>query len=503
MTNEQVIVIGGGIAGLTASALLASEGIDVILLESHFQTGGCAGTFKRGKYVFDVGATQVAGLEEGGIHERVFRHLKYPLPYGEILDPGCLVDLGDGTTPIYLWHQPLKWKEERKKQFPGSEKFWSLCSFLHQSNWDFAKQDAVLPIANAWDIKESLKALRFTTLLSGLVIGLSVADLLWLCSCHKDYRLKKFLDLQLQLYSQETSERTAALYGATVLQMAQAPLGLWHLQGSMQKLSDALEACLLRDGGQLRLKHKVVGLIPATESQPWIVDVIDHTGSTVQLTAKDVVFSLPPQSLLQLIKNHTSIPKRYLQRLEQLPKPTGAMVFYGAIAREHLQEICANHLQIYSSEIGSLFCSISLDGDGRAPIGEATFIASAFTKVSLWNGLDENAYLYKKELFLTQILRLLNSSLNISPDKWLHKELATPRSFAKWTGRPEGIVGGLGQNLDSFGPFGLPSRSQLNGLWLCGDSIYPGEGTAGVTQSALMACRQLLASRGGNLIVPQ
>ena len=32
------------------------------------------------KYIFDVGATQVAGFEPGGIHERIFRHLKIDLP---------------------------------------------------------------------------------------------------------------------------------------------------------------------------------------------------------------------------------------------------------------------------------------------------------------------------------------------------------------------------------------------------------------------------------------
>ena len=36
-------------------------------------------------------------------------------------------------------------------------------------------------------------------------------------------------------------------------------------------------------------------------------------------------------------------------------------------------------------------------------------------------------------------------------------------------------------------------------LWLCGDSIYPGEGTAGVSLSALMACQQLMAARGQSL----
>ena len=85
---------------------------------------------------------------------------------------------------------------------------------------------------------------------------------------------------------------------------------------------------------------------------------------------------------------------------------------------------------------------------------------------------------------------------DISSKNWLHRELATPLGFEKWTNRPNGIVGGLGQNPDIFGLFGLSSRTPFKGLWLCGDSIYPGEGTAGVSQSALMVSRQILASKG-------
>ena len=86
---------------------------------------------------------------------------------------------------------------------------------------------------------------------------MTIADLLTITGCHKDRRLRSFLDLQLKLYSQEPASRTAALYGATVLQMAQSPRGLWHLHGSMQILSDLLKDSFLREGGSLLIGHRV------------------------------------------------------------------------------------------------------------------------------------------------------------------------------------------------------------------------------------------------------
>ena len=150
-------------------------------------------------------------------------------------------------------------------------------------------------------------------------------------------------------------------------------------------------------------------------------------------------------------------------------------------------------------ELGSIFISISFEGDGRAPIGQATVIASLFTDVASWSAYSCSEYQHRKDLILGKIIKALNAQFAIESKQWLHKELATPRSFARWTGRPQGIVGGLAQTPTTFGPFGLPSRTPMKGLWLCGDSIYPGEGTAGVSQSALMACRQLMSEDGREL----
>ena len=50
-----VIVIGSGLAGMTAANLLARQGRSVLLLEQHYKLGGMATWFRRpGGHIFDI-----------------------------------------------------------------------------------------------------------------------------------------------------------------------------------------------------------------------------------------------------------------------------------------------------------------------------------------------------------------------------------------------------------------------------------------------------------------
>ena len=497
MSKTEIIVVGAGIAGLTSAAILSKLGLSVTVIESHTQSGGCAGTFKRKKYIFDVGATQVAGLEEGGIHSKIFNFLDIPLPEASILNPACIVDLNDGSKPIPIWYDKDEWIKERESQFPGSSKFWQLCNLIHQSNWTFANNNPVLPIKNLWDFTQLFKALVPTNFATGILLKATIFDLLRLCGLSKDERLIKFLNLQLKLYSQEDVYKTAALYGSTVLQMCQKPHGLWHLKKSMQVLSEALEDSLNKTGANIVFGQKVNSLNFDNEKNFWKVSTT-YNEKTLDYYAENVIYTPPPQSLLQNLENSLVENHVYKKRINNLPNPSGALVFYSALKKIHIKSISSNHYQFVSDELGSLFVSISEECDGRAPKGEITLIASLFTKTNEWFDLDKKIYIKKKNEYLNKISTALENQFDIASENWLHKELATPLGFERWTNRPKGIVGGLGQNPDIFGLFGLSSRTPFKGLWLCGDSIYPGEGTAGVSQSALMVSRQILASKGLN-----
>jgi C-3',4' desaturase CrtD len=516
---HNVVVVGAGIGGLTAGALLAKRGYDVTVFDRAIVPGGCASTFKRQGFTFDVGATQVAGLEPGGIHHRIFAELEIDLPPAVPCDPACAVLLPGESETINVWRDPDRWQAERQRQFPGSEPFWQFLQQLFEASWEFQGRDPVLPPRSWWDLGQLLAAIRPSTLITVPFTLATVGDALRWFGLWENRRLRTFLDLQLKLYSQVTADETALLYAATALGVSQTPQGLYHLQGSMQALSDRLVASLERDGSKLLMRHTVDRIITDDCGATGVAVTNQKTGSNsiasadlvvANVTVKDLVRLLdgasPTQQnsgLLDLMTrfNPTQIGKKYLDayrmRIDNLPPASGAFVVYLGVKDTAIPADCPPHLQFlynYDGAIGennSLFVSVSHPGDGRAPAGMATIIASSFVDASQWYepSIDYEA---KKQQYTQEAIDRLSSYFHLDADRIVVVEAGTPRTFERYTGRDRGIVGGVGQRVSTFGPFGIATRTPINNLWLVGDSTHPGEGTAGVSYSALTTVRQIL-----------
>lgn len=498
-TPPKVIVIGAGIGGLTAGALLARRGYPVQIFDLAIVPGGCASTFRRRGFTFDVGATQVAGLEPGGIHHRIFGELDIPLPDASPCDPACAVFLPGESTPVNVWRDPQRWREERQRQFPGSEPFWQLLQTLFRASWAFQSRDPVLPPRNLWDFSRLVAAVRPGTLVTLPFTFWTVGDALRWFGLEDDTRLRTFLDLQLKLYSQVDAEETALLYAATALGVSQEPQGLYHLHGSMQVLSDRLTEALERDGGQLHMRHTVEAILTENNRVTGVRVRNPKTDEVRSEPADIIVSNVTVQNLVKLLDSPPSM-RGYAHRVEKLPPASGAFVVYLGVDDGAIPADCPPHLQFFDdpdqpiAENNSLFVSVSRPGDGRAPDGCATVIASSFTDVrQWWNCADYEAL--KQQYTETAIARL-GQYFDLSPDHLIHVEAATPRTFSHFTGRDAGVVGGLGQRVSTFGPFGFANRTPVQNLWLVGDCTHPGEGTAGVSYSAQTVVRQISAKRG-------
>ena len=122
MVNKDfdVIIIGAGISGLTAAALLSKSGLKVCVLERHYLIGGYLQGFDRQDFVFDTAIHWLNQCGENGTVTKVFKYLGEDFP-----KPVTMKSIHKHITSDYefvLTNNPEILKNQLIHDFPHEEK---------------------------------------------------------------------------------------------------------------------------------------------------------------------------------------------------------------------------------------------------------------------------------------------------------------------------------------------------------------------------------------------
>lgn len=488
--RDHVLIIGAGIGGLTAGALLLKEGFRVTVLEAHVYPGGSAGTFYHQGYRFDAGATLAAGFGPDGPHTQVGERLGISWPV-TALDPAWVVHLPGGRR-VHQWASREAWAEERRRHFPGSEQFWRKQEMLAKITWDLAGRALPWPPQNLAELARLAASLRPGALRATPYLLRDIADI----AHQDDPAFSLFLDGQLLISAQTTAADANALYGSAALDLPRR--GVNHVHGGMGNIARTLSNWIEENGGTVRYRQQVER-IELEKGRARRV----YTNKRLVCEFDWLVANVTPWSLVRLLGDGT--PKALRRESERTPT-WGAFTLYLGLdaARLPTSDTDALHHQVLSGErarLGegnSLFLSLSPAGDeSRAPAGKRAATLSTHTRIEPWwelrHGADEEEYLKRRDAYTNRLLELAEVAL---PGISAAAELilpGTPVTFAFYTRRAGGMVGGFPQTslFQSRGPdTGIPN------LKLVGDSIFPGQSTAGVTLGAIRVVRQLLQQSG-------
>ena len=92
-----VVVVGGGIGGLTVAALLSARGMNTCLFERQSQVGGCIARVEFSGYDFEPGMGLYTSFGPGGIYEKLFAELPVEAPDVSPLTSPHIMRRADGT----------------------------------------------------------------------------------------------------------------------------------------------------------------------------------------------------------------------------------------------------------------------------------------------------------------------------------------------------------------------------------------------------------------------
>jgi C-3',4' desaturase CrtD len=497
MTEKRVVIVGAGIGGLTAGALLAKAGLDVTVLEAHVYPGGCAGSFYHQGYRFEAGATLAAGFGPDGAIQRLGETLGIEWPV-VLTESAMAVHLPDGSS-VTRWVDRHRWQAERLRIFgEAAEPFWHWQEETANAMWDAALRGVPWPPATSREWAHlAISGGRIAASMPMQLPGL-LADAVRPAAVHlrgASDRLRSYVDGQLLISAQATSERANALYGAAALDMPQR--GVAHVKGGIGKLAEMLASAVCNHGGRVLFRQRVTR-VATVDDRPVEVE----TSKGVDFPADIVLFNLPPWDAAALLGDEA--PQR-VQQEGPPPDGWGAFLVYAGLEQVVSSEMPLHRQVLVRRPFGegnSVFVSLSLPNDPvRAPKGHRAATMSTHTRLEPWWRLLENdrgAYEARKQEYTERVLDAAEMALPGLRRAVRLVMPGTPVSFQRFTHRSRGWVGGFPQT--SLTRIRAPRLGRA--MWLVGDSIFPGQSALAVALGGVRVAQAIAQSMNEQARIP-
>lgn len=251
MTAKTAIVIGSGVAGLSAASYLAQKGLKVTLLEKNSEIGGRARKFETQGFMFDMGPSWYWMPDVFEKFYNDFGHTTSDFYELKRLDPSYQVFDKDGNA-VQIPASMHELEQLFERYEPGSAL--KLKAFLKEAQYKYEVG------INDLVYKPSVSLLEFAD--ARLLKGLIKMDVFTSIKKHvRTFVSHPFLVELLEfpiLFLGALSKNTPALY--SLMNYADMSLGTWYPMGGMFKIIEAFKTIALKQGVDIRTNHEVLSI---------------------------------------------------------------------------------------------------------------------------------------------------------------------------------------------------------------------------------------------------
>jgi phytoene dehydrogenase-like protein len=286
-----------------------------------------------------------------------------------------------------------------------------------------------------------------------------------------------------------------------------------YIKGGSQKLSDYLAKVIKDNGGEVLLQHLVTGIIVENERAVGVNYKQNRKSATeiMNVHAKVVIANAAIPNVVDMLPEKNK--QVQANKVKNLQKACSLITIYfgfnkepKALGNKHystfvfddsiktLQDIPANYHGCFADR-GYVFVDYSQIESGLAPAGKSVGVICTIDYLSDWDNLSSKEYKAKKSQ-VAQIFREKLEKLIPGIDKeigWC--EIGTPKTIKRYTLNPHGTAYGYAQIPKQSGPFRIPVKSKVKGLYFASAWTNPGGGFTGAIMSGWFCANEVLRKK--------
>lgn len=493
------LIIGAGLSGLTAAALLAKRGLAVAVCEQASSPGGSCGVFKRqidgNPVFFDQGSSMFFGFGNEGIntHRLLFNFLEEP--FYVLKHSKTLVMDHDGHRIEFTGYNETL-PEQLAVIFPRQRS--NIESFyrdLHEIYNKAIHKNLKLPIAH-------IKQLSY--------INMSTEQLL---KKHiDDSNLLDFFNKFIYIYCHSSLSETPAVIAASVL-IGDICGGSWYPAGSTQFFPGILEKVIEENGGKMYY-DSYVKRINFNSSKPTGILLSNDTA----IPAKNIIYSGNIWDLYGKLIPKNLVRDKILRRVFSQECTYPCLVLYSLVEKSVIPNDCCS-IEILASDPG-----VTDEGnikvfvpslDDHTLCDEAHHIIIAIGPSFINWGIDidfsefdgtpderyantysDDYYDIQKENEASRIISLLEKRFHGISEHLIYYEMASPFTIQRYTMKYSGATAGPKFKSKKYIMRRPSIKTRWPGLYCCGEATTIGPGTSAVTCSGITAANAVLKRYG-------
>lgn len=482
-----VIIIGAGIGGLTAGAILSKNGKKVLVFEKNPMPGGYAVNFKRGSFEFDAAIHLVNLfdskqanqniLELCGIEKRIeFLEPKYLF---RSIFPGIDIKVPQNNLEYYINNLAKYFPTEKN----NLERLFAFTKKLYNR------------IADIGTGSDKISPAEFTD-----CVNKTYQEIL-----EQFLEDKKLMAIISQLWSYYGSppSRLSANYFCYPWYDYVCNKGA-YFKGGGKALSTELRNIIQENEGEFRFNTRVDRIL--------IKDNIAYGVATEkgdEFLSESVVSNIDARTTFFKLAGEKKFDSTFLDGISKMHQSLSAFQVYLGLNID-LKKIGIEDYVIfinpdfdfdkqfnsflnndfYNSPFGLTLYSIL--EDDYAPKNKSSMVILMLAGYDYWNNLPKEEYNNKKSYFADILIKRaekvipnLSSYIEIS-------EIATPLTMERYTGSYKGAIYGWSQIVSQSGSNRLKNKTPINNLYLVGAWTQPGGGVKGVMQSGVIVSNKIL-----------